>query len=329
MVTVRNVTTGTSEGESLGDTPPQRRRRGGHDRCRQIEEGTKVRVEFPGGTDTAARQRQACEPVQHIHHRPVATSSLWWGFCSPAWWPINSSVSALPEVDYPTIQVIILSGASPDVMASSVTARWSASSNPVPTAADDLHQLPTAPAPRCNQAHLNIDVAEQEVQQSINASGPTSRRTPLTPPTARPIPPTRRFLPWRSPPTPCRSQSGRISRIPASRPRSRSFRASACDHQRRPEARRPHQANLTLLASCGLNLEDVRAPSPPPTVIRLWACLDGRFQLLPDRRQRPPAPSADDYSSVILAYRNGAPVKLTDAAIVRTTRRTPPGGVAQ
>src|SRR5262252_6420183 len=90
--------------------------------------------------------------------RPVATSLLMVGILLAGAVAYKQlPVSALPEVDYPTIQVITFyPGASPDVMASSVT------------------------APQFN-LNLNIDVAEQEVQQSINASGtflPTDLPTP-------------------------------------------------------------------------------------------------------------------------------------------------------
>src|ERR1700733_7093821 len=83
-------------------------------------------------------------------------------------------VSALPEVDYPTIQIITFyPGASPDVMASSVTAPLERQLGQVP----GLQQMTSTSSDGCSvitlefNLSLNIDVAEQEVQQSINASG--------------------------------------------------------------------------------------------------------------------------------------------------------------
>ena len=82
--------------------------------------------------------------------------------------------SALPEVDYPIIQVVTFyPGASPDVMASSVTAPLERQFGQVP----GLQQMTSVSSDGSSvitlqfNLSLNIDVAEQEVQQSINASG--------------------------------------------------------------------------------------------------------------------------------------------------------------
>ena len=83
-------------------------------------------------------------------------------------------VSALPEVDYPTIQVVTFyPGASPDVMASSVTAPLERQFGQMP----GLQQMTSTSSDGSSvitlqfNLNLNIDVGEQEVQQSINASG--------------------------------------------------------------------------------------------------------------------------------------------------------------
>src|SRR5881296_3509787 len=83
-------------------------------------------------------------------------------------------VSALPQVDYPTIQVLtFFPGASPDVMASAVTAPLERQFGQMP----GLNQMTSTSSDGCSMItlqfslSLNIDVAEQEVQQSINASG--------------------------------------------------------------------------------------------------------------------------------------------------------------
>src|SRR4030081_2686013 len=83
-------------------------------------------------------------------------------------------VSALPEVDYPTIQVITFyPGASPDVTATAITAPLERQFGQVP----GLQQMTSTSSDGSSvitlqfNLSLNIDVAEQEVQQSINASG--------------------------------------------------------------------------------------------------------------------------------------------------------------
>ena len=93
-------------------------------------------------------------------------------------------VSALPEVDYPTIQVLTFyPGASPDVMASSVTAPLERQFGEVP----GLNQMTSNSSFGSSvitlqfDLNLNIDVAEQEVQEAINAAAtylPTDLPTP-------------------------------------------------------------------------------------------------------------------------------------------------------
>src|SRR6516164_1515210 len=83
-------------------------------------------------------------------------------------------VSALPQVDYPTIQVITFyPGAGPDVMASSVTAPLERQFGQVP----GLNQMTSTSSDGSSvitlqfNLDLNIDIAEQEVQAAINAAG--------------------------------------------------------------------------------------------------------------------------------------------------------------
>src|SRR3954452_12175218 len=107
--------------------------------------------------------------------RPVATSLLMVavmlvGAVAYRYLPL----AALPEVDYPTIQVTTFyPGASPDVMASSVTAPLERQFGQVP----GLQQMTSTSSDGSSvitlqfNLSLSIDVAEQEVQQSINAAG--------------------------------------------------------------------------------------------------------------------------------------------------------------
>jgi len=113
--------------------------------------------------------------------RPVATSLLMVGIMLVGGVAYKQlPVSALPEVDYPTIQVVTFyPGASPDVMASAVTAPLERQLGQVP----GLQQMTSISSDGSSvitlefNLSLNIDVAEQEVQQSINASGTYLPRT--------------------------------------------------------------------------------------------------------------------------------------------------------
>src|SRR5476651_835044 len=107
--------------------------------------------------------------------RPVATSLLMVAILLVGLVAYRElPVSALPQVDYPTIQVLTFyPGASPEVMASSVTAPLERQFGQVP----GLQQMTSTSSDGASvitlqfNLSLNIDVAEQEVQQSINAAG--------------------------------------------------------------------------------------------------------------------------------------------------------------
>src|SRR5207237_2264799 len=107
--------------------------------------------------------------------RPVATTLLMVGILLAGAVAYKQlPVSALPEVDYPTIQVqTFYPGASPEVMASSVTAPLERQFGQVP----GLTQMTSTSSEGCSvitlqfALDLNIDVAEQEVQQAINSAG--------------------------------------------------------------------------------------------------------------------------------------------------------------
>src|SRR5271168_5047546 len=106
--------------------------------------------------------------------RPVATSLLMAGILLVGAVAYKQlPVSALPQVDYPTIQIITFyPGASPDVMATAVTAPLERQMGQVP----GLQQMTSTSSDGSSvitlqfNLSLNIDVAEQEVQQAINAA---------------------------------------------------------------------------------------------------------------------------------------------------------------
>src|SRR5213593_2036779 len=106
--------------------------------------------------------------------RPVATTLLMVGVLLVGWVAFRQlPVSALPQVDYPTIQVqTFYPGASPEVMASSVTAPLERQFGQIP----GLNQMTSTSSFGSSiitlqfALDLNIDVAEQEVQAAINAA---------------------------------------------------------------------------------------------------------------------------------------------------------------
>src|SRR5207248_7694300 len=117
----------------------------------------------------------AMSPSRPFILRPVATSLLMAAILLAGAVAFRQlPVSALPQVDYPTIQIVTFyPGASPEVMASSVTAPLERQFGQVP----GLQQMTSTSTNGLSvitlqfNLSLNIDVAEQEVQQSINASG--------------------------------------------------------------------------------------------------------------------------------------------------------------
>ncbi len=148
------------------------------------------------------RRRNAMNPSRLFILRPVATTLLMVaillaGIVAYRVLPL----SALPEVDYPTIQVVTLyPGASPDVMASSVTAPLERQFGQMP----GLNQMSSTSSGGASvitlqfSLALSLDVAEQEVQAAINASSnflPTD--LPARRSTTRSIRPTRRSSRWR------------------------------------------------------------------------------------------------------------------------------------
>src|SRR6187551_1811792 len=107
--------------------------------------------------------------------RPVATSLLMVAILLSGIFAYRQlPLSALPEVDYPTIQIVTFyPGASPDVMTSSVTAPLERQFGQVP----GLKQMTSVSSFGCSiitlqfGLDLNIDIAEQQVQAAINAGG--------------------------------------------------------------------------------------------------------------------------------------------------------------
>jgi len=229
-------------------------------------------------------------------------------------------VSALPEVDYPTIQIITFyPGASPDVMASSVTAPLERQFGQVP----GLQQMTSTSSDGSSiitlqfNLSLNIDVAEQEVQQSINAAGtylppdlPTppiySKSNPADAPvltlalssTTLPLSKVEDLADTRLAP--------KMSQLPG-------VGLVSISGGQKPAVR--IRANPTLMASYGLNLEDLRNAIVSANVNQAKGNFDGPHQSY-QIGANDQLLSGADYAPLVIAYRNGSPVKMTDVASV-------------
>ena len=229
-------------------------------------------------------------------------------------------VSALPEVDYPIIQVITFyPGASPDVMASSVTAPLERQFGQVP----GLQQMTSTSSDGSSvitlqfNLSLSIDIAEQEVQQSINASG-----TYLPP--DLPAPPI--YSKTNPADTPIltlalTSQDLALSKVEDLADTRLAPKISqlpgvglvSISGGHKPAVR--IQVNPTSLASYGLNLEDLRTAIIAANANQAKGNFDGPRQAYQIGANDQLLSSAD-YASLLVAYKNGAPVKLTDVAEV-------------
>ncbi len=254
--------------------------------------------------------------------RPVATSLLMVGILLAGWVAYEQlPVSALPEVDYPTIQVVTFyPGASPDVMASSVTAPLERQFGQVP----GLQQMTSTSSDGSSvvtlqfSLSLNIDVAEQEVQQSINASGTYLPVDLPTPPIYSKINPadtpiltlalTSKTLPL------TKVEDLADTRLAPKISQLAGVGLVSISGGQKPAVR--IQANPSLMASYGLNLEDLRSAIIAANVNLAKGSFDGEHQSYQIGANDQLLSSAD-YAPLVIAYRNGAPVKLTDVAKIR------------
>ena len=228
-------------------------------------------------------------------------------------------ISALPEVDYPTIQVITFyPGASPDVMASSVTAPLERQFGQVP----GLQQMTSTSSDGSSVItlqfvlSLSIDVAEQEVQQSINGAG-----TFL--PSDLPIPPI--YAKTNPADTPILTLALSSKTDPLSRVEDLADTRLAPKISQLPGVglvsmsggQKPAvriQVNPTVIASYGLNMEDIRSAIVAANVNQAKGNFDGAHQSYQIGANDQLGLSVGDYIPLIVAYRNAAPVKLSQVA---------------
>jgi multidrug efflux pump len=229
-------------------------------------------------------------------------------------------ISALPEVDYPTIQVVTLyPGASPDVVASSVTAPLERQFGQMP----GLVQMSSSSSGGASVITLQfsleiaLDIAEQEVQAAINAANnllpadlPTpplySKVNPADTPimtlavtsTSMPLPQVQNLVDTRL--------AQKISQLPG-------VGLVSLSGGQRPAVR--VRANPKALAAYDLGLEDLRTAISNANVNQAKGSFDGptRASTIDANDQ---LRSADDYRSLVIAYKNGGPIRLSDVADV-------------
>ncbi len=229
-------------------------------------------------------------------------------------------VSALPQVDYPTIQVLTFyPGASPTVMATTVTAPLERQFGQL----QGLSQMTSSSSGGTSvivlqfNLTLNIDVAEQEVQSAINASQSLL-------PSILPAPPT--YSKTNPADAPVLTLGITSSAMPLSQvedlvdtrlaPKISQLTGVGLvtiSGGQKPAVR--IQANPTALSSYGINMEDLRAALTQSSVNAAKGNFDGpRQDYQIDANDQ--LITSDDYRKVVVAYRNGAPVMLTDVAQV-------------
>ena len=251
--------------------------------------------------------------------RPVATSLLMLaivlaGIVAYRLLPL----SALPEVDYPTIQVVTLyPGASPDVITSSITAPLERQFGQMP----GLKQMSSASSGGASvitlqfSLDLTLDIAEQEVQAAINAAGNLLPQDLPMPPIYSKVNPadapilalaiTSGTLPMATVQNLVDTRlAQKISQLPG-------VGLVSISGGQRPAVR--IQANPKALAAYGLGLDDLRVAIGNANVNQAKGSFDGptRASTIDANDQ---LRSAAEYMQLIVAFRNGRPIRLSDVA---------------
>ncbi|HEY0281103.1 MAG TPA: efflux RND transporter permease subunit, partial [Rhizomicrobium sp.] len=253
--------------------------------------------------------------------RPVATSLLMiaimlLGLAGYKYLPL----SALPEVDYPTIQVqTFLPGASPDVMTTSVTAPLERQLGQMP----GLKQMSSVSSGGASiitlqfDLSLSLDVAEQEVQAAINgASNLLPQSLPAPPIYAKVNPADAPILTLaiHSKTLPLTQvEDIADTRIAQKISQLSGVGLVSINGGQRPAVR--VRANIQALAAYGLNIDDLRTTISNANSNAPKGSFDGpsRSYTINSNDQ---IKTADEYKNIIIAYRNGAPVRLSDVASV-------------
>jgi multidrug efflux pump len=227
-------------------------------------------------------------------------------------------VSALPEVDYPTIQIVTFyPGASPDVTASSITAPLERQFGQMP----GLKQMTSTSSGGSSvitlqfSLDLSLDVGEQEVQAAINAATsylPTNLPNPPVYSKVNPAdaPVLTLALTSKTLPLP-QIEDLADTRLAQKISQLTGVGLVSISGGQRPAVR--IQANPTVLAAYGLTLEDLRTAIAAANVNQAKGGFDGPRQssIIGANDQ---LLTSKEYQSLIVTYRNGAPVVLSDVA---------------
>jgi len=254
-------------------------------------------------------------------HRPIATSLLGvavmlGGFLGYWWLP----VSALPQVDFPTIQVTTqLPGANPDTIAALVTAPLERQFGQIPA----LQSMTSSSSFGVSQVTLqfdlnrDIDAAAQDVQSAINAAASTLPRNLPYPPLYSKVNPADSpiiTLALTSQSIDLRALSDMADTIMA----PRLSEVTGVGHVSVQGGIRPAiriQADLSRLAAYGIALEDVRTAIVGANVAGPKGSLDGAHQSY-TISANDQITAASVYGDIVVAFRSGAPVKVSDLADV-------------
>ncbi len=229
-------------------------------------------------------------------------------------------LSALPEVDYPTIQVqTFYPGASPEVMSAMVTSPLERQFGQM----SSLNQMTSSSSAGASVLtlqfglNLSLDIAEQEVQAAINAAGNLLPSDLPTPPIYAKVNPadapimtlavTSKAIPLPDIEDLADTRvAQKISQLPG-------VGLVAISGGQRPAVR--IKANIRALAAYGLNIDDLRTTVNNANANSPKGTFDGptrSYSINANDQLRDPK----DYEAIVLAYKNGAPVLLRDVATV-------------
>lgn len=236
-------------------------------------------------------------------------------------------VSALPEIDYPTIQVYTqYPGASPDVISTSVTAPLEKQLGQMAglKRMNSTSSLGVSLVTLQFQTSTNLDEAEQEVQAAINSANSTLPTNLPYPPVYSKVNPadtavltlavTSDALPL------TRVEDLTDTRIAQKLSQVSGVGLVTLSGGARPAVR--VQTDTRALNAMGLSLEDVRTAVGDANVNSAKGTIDGPLQAFTiDANDQ--LTSAADYQDLVLSYRNGAPVRLSDVAKISETAENP------
>ena len=325
---MRTVKPGVTEGENTqveglnpGEWWPTAASRKLQDKARVTVTSAAAAGGCPVRSDFVSPDRNAVNPSRPFILRPVATALLMAAiFLIGVVGYTQLPVSALPQVDYPTIQVVTYyPGASPDVMATTVTAPLERQFGEM----QGLSQMTSNSSAGISvvvlqfSLALNIDIAEQEVQAAINASQSLL-------PSALPAPPIySKTNPADAPVLTLAITSdslplSQVEDLVDTRLAPKISQLSGVGLVTISGGQKPAvriQANPDALASYGINLEDLRTALASASVNAAKGNFDGPrqgYQIDANDQLQ----TSSDYRNVVVAYRNGAPVMLHDVATV-------------